>query len=190
MQKIRYEVDPHNRLVLDKSGGKSDLTKFRKVLDGQFKTDEFNNLSYHVKSPLSEGEDIPHQIKLKGVWSLADDHALRLTLDKWGRETFGDQITLQGEIVDVSENSLLFAVTTTTKEDTKSIYVLNLGGRWQADEFNRLSFHIKKEEARHDILTFRGAWEINKNHEIIYKYEKARLIRKKSKTHTLVFKGY
>ncbi len=190
MQKIRYELDPHNRLILDRSGKKSDFPKFRKVLDGQFKTDKFNNLFYHVKAPLKEDENVPHQIKLKGEWSLTDDYELRLTLEKQGRTTFGDQITLQGEILDVNESSLLFAVTTTTKENTQSTYVLNLGGSWKADAFNRLSFCIKKEEGRYDILTFNGVWEIDKNHQIIYQYEKARLIRKKRLTHTLTFKGY
>jgi hypothetical protein len=190
VKKVRYEVDPHNRLVLDESGKKGDLTKFRKVLDGQFKTDEKNNLSYHIKAPLSEGEGIPHQVKLKGEWSLTDDHDLRLTMDKLGRDTFGDQITLQGEILDVNANSLLFAITTTTKEDTQSTYLMTLGGSWQADEDNRLSFHVKKEDGRHDILTLNGAWEINKNHEIIYRYEKRTLIRKKDRTHSLTFKGY
>lgn len=190
MQKVRYELDPHNRLMLDESGGKSGPPKFRKVLDGRFKTDGNNNLSYHIKAPLQEAEGIPHQLKLKGEWSLSDNHELRLTLDKWARDTFGDQITLQGEILDVNENSLLFAITTTTKEDTQSTYVLNLGGSWKADENNRLSFHIKRQKGRHDILIFNGTWEINKNHQIIYQYEKARLIRKKRQTHTLTFKGY
>ncbi len=190
MQKVRYEIDPHNRLILDGSGTRSGLPKFRRVLDGRFKTDENNNLSYHVNAPVSGEEDIPHQIELKGEWSLTDDHELRLTLNKWGRETFGDQITLQGEILDVNENSLLFAVTTTTKEDTETTYVLNLGGSWKADDNNRLSFHVRKEEGRHDILTFTAAWEINEDHQIIYQYEKTDLIRKKSRTHTLIFKGY
>lgn len=190
MQKARYEIDPHNRLVIDGSGERSDLPRFRKVLDGQFKIDEYNNLSYHVKSPLSKDEDIPHQIKLKGEWSLTNDHALRLTLDKWGRPTFGDQLTLQGEILDVNKNSLLFAVTTTTKDNTRSTYVLNLGGSWKADKDNRLSFHVRKEAGRTDILTFDAAWDINKNRRIIYRYERSRGARKKSRTHTLIFRGY
>lgn len=189
MQKLRYELDPHNRLVL-KSGKKSDLEKFRKVLDGRFKTDENNELSYRVKTPLSKDENIPHQLKLKGEWSLTDNHDLRLTLDKQGRETFGDKVTLQGEILDVNKNSLSFAVTTKTKGNTQSTYILNLGGSWKADKNNRLSFHVKKESGKYDILTFKGAWEISKNHRIIYEYEKAELIRKKRKTHTLIFKGY
>ena len=190
MQKIRYELDPYNRIVVSGSGAANDLPKFRKVLDGRFKIDKNNDLSYHLKAPISEGENTPNQMKLKGEWSLTDDHRLRLTLDKLGRETFGDQITLQGEILDVNENSLLFAITTTTKKNTQSTYVLNLGGSWKADENNRLSFYIRKEEGRCDILTFNGVWEINKNHQIIYQYEKARLIRKKRQVHTLIFKGY
>ncbi len=172
MKKIQYEIDPYNRLVIPDSGKKSDLPKFRQVIDGRFRLDENNNLSYRVKAPLPEDENIPHQIRLKGEWSLTDDHELRLTLDGQGRQTFGDQITLQGEILDVNKNSLLFAVTMTTKDNTRSTYVLNLGGTWRADENNRISFHVKKEAGRYDILTFNGAWEINKDHQIIYQYER------------------
>jgi len=48
---------------------------------------------------------------------------------------------------------------------------------------------VKKEDGRYDILSFNGVWEINKAHQIIYQYEKARLIRKKREAHTLIFKG-
>ena len=189
MQRTRYELDPYNRVILDRSGGTGDLSKFRQVLDGRFVVDG-NMISYHVKAPLSKVEKIPHQISLKGDWSLTDDHNLRLTLDKSARKTFGDRITLEGEIFDVNTNSLLFAVTTTTKENTRSTYVLNLDGSWKADKFNKLSFHVKKENGRCDILTLNGAWEIDKNNEIIYQYEKADLITKKKKTHALTFKGH
>ena len=67
---------------------------------------------------------------------------------------------------------------------------MNIGGSWKADENNKLSFHVRKEGGKYDILTFAGMWEINKNHQIIYQYEKARLIHKKRRTHTLTFKGY
>ncbi|MGD2279336.1 MAG: hypothetical protein PVH45_04510, partial [Candidatus Omnitrophota bacterium] len=93
-------------------------------------------------------------------------------------------------IIDVDKNSVLFAVTAKTKENTRLTYVLKLGGTWKADKHNRLSFHVKKEKGRHDILTLKGAWEIDKDHRIIYKYEKAALIRKKKKLHTLTFKGH
>ncbi|MGB2630577.1 MAG: hypothetical protein WBD24_06700 [Candidatus Omnitrophota bacterium] len=190
MPSIRYELDPYNRLILAETGKKTDLTKFRRVLDGRFKIDKNNVLSYHIKTPVSAKENIPHQLKLKGEWALTDDHDLCLTLDKQGRDTLGDKITLKGKILDVKENSLLFAVTTKTKENTRLTYVLELGGTWKADKNNRLTFHVKKEKGRHDILTFKGAWEIDKSHQIVYEYEKAILLRKTRVHHTLTFKGH
>ena len=200
MGKIRYEIDPHNRLVVTetiekktktvKRLRKTKLSRFRRVLNGRFKIDKDNSVSYHVKAPMPHGLDIPHQVKLKGEWSLTEAHDLRFTLDKWGRQTFGDQLTLQGNIIDVNKNSLLFAITTRTKEDTQSTYILKLQGAWQADKHNRLTFRVKKQYGRHDILTFKGIWETNKNHQLIYRYEKAHLIRKSKKIHTLTFKGY
>ncbi|MFH1406596.1 MAG: hypothetical protein ABIH01_01120, partial [Candidatus Omnitrophota bacterium] len=132
----------------------------------------------------------PHQVKLRGEWSLSKNHDLRFTLDKWRKEAFADQLTLQGDIIDIDKNSLLFAVTTTTKQGAQSRYILKLEGSWQADAHNRLTFRVKREKARHDILIFDGIWDINKNHHIVYQYEKAQLIRKLKKIRTLIFKGY
>lgn len=190
MQKARYELDPYNRLVLSGSRKNSQFPKFRKVVEGRFKTGANNELTYHVKSPVPDGESIPNQIRLKGAWSLTDSHNLRLTLEKSARETFGDELTLQGEILDVKKNSLLFAVTTRTKDNALSTYVLTLNGSWQADESNRLTFLVKKARSRGDTLTFNGAWEVDNNHRIIYNYEKADLVRKKRRLHTLTFTGY
>ncbi|MDD5137120.1 MAG: hypothetical protein PHN63_07250, partial [Candidatus Omnitrophica bacterium] len=164
--------------------------KFRKVLDGRFEVDEKNNLSYRIKSPLSEDENIPHSISLAGDWSLTKEHELKLTLDKESRETFGDQITLSGQILDAGRDSLIFSVATRSAEGAESTHILNLRGWWRADGSNRLSFYLRKENGRYDILTFNGAWEINKDHCVVYTYKKAALIRKKSESHSLIFKGY
>ena len=190
VEKVRYEVDPHNRLVIKTTARKTSLPRFRKVLDGRFKVANDNTLTYHVKAPIPDDIKAPHQVKLRGKWSLTENHDLRLTLDKWRRQTFGDQLTLQGDIIDASKNSLLFAVTTRTKGNTQSIYTLKLQGSWQADRNNRLFFRVKREKARYDILTFDGIWKIGKNNQIIYQYQKAQLRRKLKKIHTLIFKGY
>ena len=166
------------------------MPRFRKALDGRFSLDKSNSLTYLVKAPVSEGENIPHQVRLKGDWSLTDGHRLQFTLNKLGRQTLGDQLTLKGEIIDAGENSLLFAVTTTSKRDTRTTYVLELGGIWKADKRNRLSFHIRRESGRYDILTFNGAWEIDKRNKIVYRYDTADLATKKRRVHTLEFDGY
>ena len=186
MEKIRYEVDPHNRLVVRKTG----LPRFRRVLDGRFKVDKGNHLTYHIKAPIPEDIKAPHQIKLRGEWSLTKNHDLRFTLDKWRRQTFGDRLTLQGDIIDVRKNSLLFAVTTRTKEGSQSIYALKLEGSWRADSNNRLTFKAKKGRGEYDILTFDGTWEIGKNYQLRYQYQKEHLVTKLKKIHTLIFKGY
>ncbi|MCG2711732.1 MAG: hypothetical protein L6416_05355 [Candidatus Omnitrophica bacterium] len=188
--KITYEIDPYNRLIINKNGKKSELSRFRQVLDGRFKIEENNTVSYHIKAPTPQGAEIPYQVKLQGKWSLSEDHNLCLTLNKWGRQTLGDKLTLQADIIDTAKNFLVFALTTTTKENTQSIYILKLKGAWQADKNNRLTFRVQKEKGSHDILTFKGAWKINKQHQIIYQYEKAQLIRKRKKIHTLIFQGY
>ena len=188
--KITYEIDPYNRLIINQSGKKSQLSRFRQVLDGRFKIDGNNTASYYIKAPMPRGAEIPYQVKLQGKWSLSEDHNLCLTLNKWGRQTLGDKLTLQADIIDTANNSLVFALTTTTKENTPSIYILKLKGAWQADKNNRITFRVQKEKGSHDILTFRGAWKINKQHQIIYQYEKAQLIRKRKKIHTLIFQGY
>ena len=178
-----YEIDPHNRLV-------AGLPRFRKVINGRFRLDKKNALSYHVKAPVPYGHSVPHQVKFRGKWSLTRAHDLRLTLDKWARRTFGDMLTLKGDIISVNKNSLLFSLTTKTKENKRSTYVLKMAGSWQADKNNRLTFKVKKEKGAHDILTFDNIWEINNHHRIVYRYRRAHLIRKSSRVRTLISKGH
>jgi len=186
MEKLRYEFDPHNRLTVKTNTA----TGIRRVMDGQFKMSDHNTLTYHIKSPVPNGIKAPHQVKLRGVWSLTKDHQLRLTFDKWRRQTFGDQLTLQGEIIDIKKNSLLYALTTRTKDGRTSLYALELCGSWQADAHNRLSFRVDKGRGRYDPLIFYGAWKINKNYQIIYRHSKEKLTQKKKRTHALTLKGY
>ena len=190
MQNARYEVDPYNRLIVGDDGQEGGLQKFRQVLDGRFKIDGANNLSYHIKAPLDEDEGAPRQVRLDGEWSLTDNHELRLTLDNEARKTLGDEITLQGQILDAGKDSLIFAMTTKTDSGDETTYVLNLYGWWQADQSNRLSFFIRREAGKYNILTFNCAWQINKSHQIIYQYEKSSLVEKKRESHVLIFKGH
>ena len=188
--KITYEIDPYNRLIINRAGKKSQLSRFRQVLDGHFKVEKNNTLTYHIKASTPQGTELPHQVKLEGKWVLDKDHNLCISLNKLGRETLGDKLTLRGQIIDTSKNSIAFSITTRTKDNMQSIYILQLKGAWQADKHNRLTFRVQKEKGSHDILTFKGAWKINKQHQIIYQYEKAQLIRKRKKIHTLIFKGH
>ena len=51
---------------------------------------------------------------------------LKLTLDKWRRQTFGDELTLKGRIIKADAHSLAFAITGRVKGDAASTYILKL----------------------------------------------------------------
>ena len=80
-EKLRFETDPHNRLIYIKTGRRSKVARYRKVLDGYFKTNKDNSLTYHIKGLRDTG--IPQQVKLSGSWSMDKNHNLVFTLDKW-----------------------------------------------------------------------------------------------------------
>jgi hypothetical protein len=193
MAKLRYEIDPHNRLIVNKTERKTDIPRFRHIIEGRFKIGKDNILLYHIKAPsraIANELNLPHQLKLKGRWSLTAEHNLRLTLNKWHRQTFGDELTLKGEIIKIGAHSLLFAITQRTKENTAPTYILKLEGNYQADKNNRLTFRVKKEGYKYDALIFGGIWNVNREHQIIYHYRKYSRNRIKEKKHSLLFNGF
>ena len=173
MATSRYEIDPHNRLVVRETGRKSRLSRYRHVLDGRFRIGADNTLEYHIKAPscgAADAHNFPHQLRFKGDWSLTDGDNLKLTLNKWGRQTFGDELILKGEAIKAGAGSLCFAVTQKTKETARSTYILTFEGKWQADSDNRITFRIKREKKKYDVLTFDGIWKLNRRHKIVYEY--------------------
>lgn len=189
MEKIRYEVDPHNRLVVKKSPSGRGLPRFRNVLDGRFKVGRYNTLTYHSKPPSGGDDAATRQIKLQGTWRLSPNHELVLTLDAWRYGT-KDELTLRGDIIDVKANAVIFAMTTVNERGVRSTYALELAGSWQADERNRLTFKLSCKGGQYDTLTFDGIWEMNEHHQILYRYERSQLATKLKRIHTLVFRGH
>jgi len=49
---------------------------------------------------------------------------------------------------------------------------MKLYGSWQADRHNRITFGIERERDDADSLVLSGAWQINKNNEIVYRHGK------------------
>ena len=160
--RVYYEVDPHNRLVVKSLPKKSNVKKFRKVVEGRFKTDEKNRLYYEVFK--SSKSNIPQKIKFSGKYSLDMRHNLNYTLDKWGNQYAGNRLRLKTVIMDANSNRIVFIV-----NSKKSIYTMKLQGAWHADKNNRLAFGIDKQG---DELTLSNAWKVNKHNEIIYRYGK------------------
>lgn len=187
-EKIRYEVDPHNRLISKESENETEVKKFRDVYDGYFKPEQDNFLVFHIKK--SQGLDVPQQMKFSGNWSLDENHNLVFTLDKWNNQCEGNRLIIKGDIISVNENQLAFQIVTKETSLKEHIYILSLLGTWHADEYNRLAFAVQKERGNSDVLRFEGSWQVNKQNQIFYTFSRETLNSEEKISNTLTFKGY
>lgn len=172
------------KFEVDRSGKFSFL---RQTIDGEFEV-ENNTLSYRLQKPIPGSS--PSRLKLKGNWSLNNEHNLVLALDKENNLVSGDRITLEGEIIDAKANELAFCLRSRDVNGQSHLSLLKLSGKWQADKYNRLSFLIQRERGGPDCLTFTSSWEINKRNELIYSYTKSYLKKKEKISRSITFKGY
>lgn len=164
--RIFYEVDPHNRLILRRTGKRSNIKRFRQVASGRFKTDKKNRLSYEVLK--SSATDTPQKIKFSGRYSLDEKHNLVYILDKWNNQYAGSRLRLRTGIIDARSNEIIFLLNSKTSKNKSSVYTMKLHGAWQADKNNRLTFGVKKGDGKSGTITFFNAWKVNKNREIEY----------------------
>jgi hypothetical protein len=188
MEKIRYETDPFNRLVI--ASKKTGLRRNRRAVEGVFKIGKNNLLTYHTRTPLADGAGAPYQVSLDGKWSLTKDHDLKFSVDASKKIPASGSLTLSGEIVEAKGDSILFAMTTRTSDETDRTYLLELSGKWHADEQNRLAFSITRGAGRSDTLAFDAAWSTNGDNELIYRYERLRAGRRGRSSHTIIFRGH
>lgn len=187
-EKIKYEIDPNNKLVYTRTGKKSNVPKYREVIDGRIEIDKKNTFIYHAKKP--QDSSIPQHIRLSGNWSLDENHDLVLTLDEKHARNAGDELTVKGVIKDAKANKLAFSAAGMNMSGQPREYILNLEGSWQADKYNRLTFNVKSKKGETGTLTFKGGWIINKDNQVVYIYEKAHLKTKTKETRTVTFKGH
>jgi len=184
---IKYEIDPYNRLVYIETNKKSNITKYRKVLDGKF-TINNNLLTYNIKQ--CDDSDIPKQITLKGKWFLNKNHDLVLSLKNQSNKSLNNKITLKGELINIRSNKIVFAITTKDSKDNIKSYILQFKGVWKTDKHNQLIFDFKKEKGDKNSLLLRGIWLINKNNQLIYTYKKTILKTKEKLISTVIIKGF
>ncbi len=176
-EKVSYEIEPSGKISF-----------MRTVVDGEFSIDKNNILTYRLKRPIPASA--PQQFKLSGNWALNEDHNLVFKLNKDNYSTSADKLTLETEIIDAKANELVLSITTKDSRSQAHFYTLKLGGKWQADKYNRLSFLITKDKGQYDTLTFSSSWEVNKQNQLLYTYLKSGLKRKEKLSRTITFKGY
>ncbi|MBI4707919.1 MAG: hypothetical protein HY761_08355 [Candidatus Omnitrophica bacterium] len=178
-----YSVDEFNRLIIRRKNKKL-------VADGRFSLDKNNRLSYWLNEPESwiKENSLSRKVSFKGFWQLDSNHDLVLNLSK-SAQTKAGYLVLKGNIISAQNNILAFEIASLDKRGNSHIQILQLGGYWQQDAFNRLCFVLSKKLSP-DILVFEGAWELDKNQQIVYSYQKTQLKRKTKVVHTLSFSGY
>ena len=178
-----YSVDEFNRLIIRRKNKKL-------VADGRFSLDKKNRLSYWLNEPASwiKENTLPKKLLFNGRWKLDSKYNLNLNLSKTGQKE-ADCLTFKGNIISAENNILAFEITSLDKCGNSHIQILQLGGYWQQDAFNRLCFVLSKK-ASPDTLVLEGAWELDKNQQIVYSYQKTLLKRKTKLVHTLSFSGY
>jgi len=181
--RTRYSVDTHNRLII--GGGKKNF-----IAGGSFSTNESNRLIYQLNETQSWRKQyaLPPRIIFKGVWSLNPNYDLVLALDKNENQFQGDILIIKGNIISGDTDILAFEVKSYDREGLLNIRILKLSITLFADETNRLCFMVKKLQP--DILTLEGNWQINKNQQIIYEYERADLETNVKISNTLIFRGF
>ena len=192
--KNRYFIDNSNRLVI--RGKRKGLTPSNKqnqdlVTDGRFGTDKDNRLIYWLNKPgpWLKRYDSPSKISFEGKWRLSSNYDLELILNETKDQFLGEHFALKGEIISADKDALVFQMHSLDKYGQSHLQLLKLTGVWQANEYNEISFAVKKETTP-DIFTFAGAWQLNKNQQIIYAYEKTDLKTKTRHFHTLTFQGF
>jgi len=182
MDRVWYEVDPFNRLIVASPPGRdrrSRVRKFRKVVSGRFRVDSANELSYEVNK--SSGLDIPQKIRFSGKYSLDKNHNLVFILNKWNNQCEGNRLTLKTKIMDAKSNEIALLVNSRASGNKGLTYIMKLYGAWQADKHNRLTFGVERDIGQPDYLTLFGGWEINKNNEIVY--------RRGKESQAVIFRG-
>lgn len=194
--KYKYAVNSKNQLLI-----KSRQDKRATAVNGSFGVDKNNQLIYWLNQPSRWRREysLPNKIRFTGKWRINSEHNLQLVLNETKDQYSGNRLTLNGRIISIDNNSLVFEIITRNKRVDLSprkgaqaqtqIRLLKLNGLWKADEYNRLSFMVKKKVSP-DTLILEGAWQVNQHQQIIYNFEKINRKTKSKTMNTLVFEGF
>lgn len=133
----------------------------------------------------------------EGKWELSPKHELTYRERRRGTASCAADVSFKAALVAAEPDALVVSVT--VKEDEKRTVtgLVKLAGKWALDEKNRITFSVKKTFDRYDTLTFQGAWEVNKSHEVVYAFASKQVLSGSGKRRRritkvkqeLVFKG-
>ena len=184
--KYKYSLNNKNQLLIRAPKHKAPIPA-----RGTFSVDKGNRIIYWLNEPAGwrRKYNLPSKVSFVGNWKLNSNYDLELNLNETKNQYKGDRLVLKGEIISCDRDALVFEIISQDKRGISQVRLLKLNGSWQADDFNRIIFMIKKKAAP-DVITLEGAWQINKNQQVTYIYEKTDLKRKSRISRALTFEGF
>jgi len=122
---------------------------------------------------------------VRGSWRVGKDQVVSYeALDP------REKISFSGSLLAAEPEGLVLSVEE-TREDQKSLLsTVRLSGRWSADAKNRPRFEVEKTNGQRDMLTFKGAWDLNESNQLVYTHEVTRLKTKTKLRREVVFQGF
>jgi len=182
MQKARYAVDSHNRLVVKR--GKKRLNPA-----GRFSVKD-NILYYWLNEPQAwlRKNSLPQKLKFAGAWKLNKNRDLVLDLSQGRNARRKETLALHGRILPAQGDVLAFELAADCPGNKKEYRILHLTGAWKASEDNGLFFEAKKRVLS-DILSLGTGWKLDKRQQVVYTYTKTDLVRRSKSEQTIEFRG-
>jgi len=123
--------------------------------------------------------------RLKGRWELSPNHEIR-----YKSRDLDEEIVFRGSLVSAEPDALVISFSQSQTNQKVVRRTAELTGAWRLDSQNRIVFEAQKEGGKNDVLTFKGTWEIGKNHEVVYTYGELDTRSGIKERHKLVFRGY
>jgi hypothetical protein len=184
-EKARFSIDHYNRLRI--TDGRNCI-----VPAGNFSLDPAQRLIYTLRESLfwrRTNGNIPAKLSFDGAWRLTPEYNLELIRSRPGGSARKERLVLKCSSLVNKFDSLVFTLVGSEGPQRDSLELITLKGKWQADEHNRLVFYaLGKPDPSTIVLS--GAWELNRNQQLVYSFEKTDLLTKTKKIHELLFSGF
>jgi hypothetical protein len=101
-----------------------------------------------------------------------------------------EEAKFTAKIIDIKSGALVLGVTRKQKGQSYSAKKYELKGKWSLDSKNRITFEATRHKGLTNKLTFKNAWKVNRNAEIVYTYSQEQLKTKVKIVKKLLFKGH
>ena len=122
---------------------------------------------------------------VEGVWEMGAGGEIR-----YRRRGSDEEVALTADLLSVDPNSLTFRLREDRQQEDVRSRQMSLRGRWKADDGNRLTFLVEREEGPQEVLTLEGGWEVGPKNEILYRFERTDLKRGSRSLQEIRFEGY